>query len=103
MCPESPSLLPPSFPLSSAEQELQQVTVEYETLPGWKCSTAGLTSFSALPPNAQAYVHRIEQLLKVPSESSPKHTFIPCHVTVLSIAPVQWVGTGPARDDIITM
>ena len=52
---------------SPAEQELQRVVVVYETLPGWKSSTAGLTSFSLLPPNAQAYVHRIAQLIQVPS------------------------------------
>ena len=43
--------------------------MQYEVLPGWKSNTAGLTSFSALPPNAQAYVHMISQLVQVPSES----------------------------------
>lgn len=59
--------------LYTAEQELCRVTVDYESLPGWKSSTAGLTSFSALPPNAQAYVRRIEQLLQVPSEEPDIH------------------------------
>ena len=52
----------------TAEQDLHRVTVDYEALPGWKTTTAGLTTFSALPPNAQAYVRRIEQLVAVPSE-----------------------------------
>jgi adenylosuccinate synthase len=63
-----------------AEHDLQRVVVQYEVLPGWKSKTAGLTSFSALPPNAQAYVHTISQLVQVP---------------------IQWVGTGPGREDII--
>ena len=55
--------------LLAAEHDLQRVVVQYEVLPGWKSKTAGLTSFSALPPNAQAYVHTISQLVQVPSES----------------------------------
>jgi adenylosuccinate synthase len=38
----------------------------YETLPGWKAPTAGVTSFGALPPEAKAYLQRIEQLAGVP-------------------------------------
>jgi adenylosuccinate synthase len=38
----------------------------YETLPGWTESTENITSFEALPRNAQAYIKRIEQLIGVP-------------------------------------
>ncbi len=34
----------------------------YETLPGWRTSTAGMRDFSALPAGAQAYVERLAEL-----------------------------------------
>lgn len=39
----------------------------YETLPGWKIATNGVTEFDQLPPRAQAYVSRIEELCGVPA------------------------------------
>jgi adenylosuccinate synthase len=51
-----------------------------ETLPGWTQSTVGLTSFSALPDAARAYLARIETLCKVP---------------------IDIVSTGPERDQTI--
>ena len=77
--------------------------VEYECLPGWKSSTAGLTSFSSLPPNAQAYVRKIEQLLQVPSEYIQYTCNMSYILTALCFCTVQWIGTGPAREDIITI
>ena len=41
-------------------------TPVYETLPGWRESTVGATSFDALPGNARAYLRRIEALTGVP-------------------------------------
>lgn len=38
----------------------------YEFLPGWDEPTAGLQSFDALPPTAQAYLARIESICGVP-------------------------------------
>ncbi|MBQ6656621.1 MAG: adenylosuccinate synthase [Ottowia sp.] len=38
----------------------------YETVPGWSESTAGLTSYEALPVNARLYLQRIEQSCGVP-------------------------------------
>ena len=38
----------------------------YETLPGWKESTFGLTEMSQLPANALAYVRRLETLIGCP-------------------------------------
>jgi adenylosuccinate synthase len=35
----------------------------YETLPGWKASTAGLREFSRLPENARRYVDRLSELV----------------------------------------
>ncbi|MBH97643.1 MAG: adenylosuccinate synthase [Rhodospirillaceae bacterium] len=52
----------------------------YETLPGWDIPTAGITSYSDLPKQAQHYLNRLEELLDVP---------------------VDIVSTGPERDAII--
>jgi adenylosuccinate synthase len=38
----------------------------FEAMPGWKCSISNAGTFQGLPPNAQAYVHRVEELLGVP-------------------------------------
>lgn len=54
----------------------------YEEMPGWSESTADLTSFEQLPPNALAYIRRIEALLQVP-------------IDILS--------TGPERDSTIIL
>ena len=57
-----------------------EVTVEYETLPGWKESIAKCRSFSELPTNCQAYVRRVEELIG---------------------QRIRWIGVGPNRADII--
>ena len=65
------------------EEEVIPVMInsKLEELPGWKSSTAGLTSFEELPENAQKYIKRIEEETGVPA------TFI---------------GTGPGREEMIT-
>jgi adenylosuccinate synthase len=52
----------------------------YETLPGWKCGISDARKFKDLPPNAQAYVLRIEELIGVP---------------------VKWISVGPRREAMI--
>jgi adenylosuccinate synthase len=47
-------------------EELADCTPVYETLPGWRTSTLGITEFSALPEKARAYLHRIEELVGAP-------------------------------------
>lgn len=66
--------------MPAEQSQLERVEVEYLVMPGWKSSIAHTTVFSDLPPNAQAYILKLEELVGVP---------------------VQWVGTGPARDDMI--
>ncbi len=39
----------------------------YETLPGWSRATRGARQYEALPPEAQAYVARIEDITGVPA------------------------------------
>ncbi|MCP5329280.1 MAG: adenylosuccinate synthase [Steroidobacteraceae bacterium] len=43
-----------------------EVAPVYEDLPGWKESTVGIDRVEALPPNARAYLKRIEALAGVP-------------------------------------
>lgn len=45
---------------------LTRVSVEYETLPGWCCSTEAARSFEDLPVQAQKYIRFIEDFLQVP-------------------------------------
>ncbi|WP_372881005.1 adenylosuccinate synthase [Psychromonas sp.] len=40
----------------------------YETMPGWTESSFGVTSFDALPANAQAYIKRLEEITGVPMD-----------------------------------
>ena len=47
---------------------LAEVEVEYETLPGWKEDISKCRAFEALPVNAQKYILRIEDILKVKSK-----------------------------------
>ena len=60
----------------------QQARVKpiYETMEGWKASTAGKRSWGSLPAQAIKYVKRIEELIE-------------CRVDLLS--------TSPERDDTI--
>uniref|UniRef100_A0A8C6UQN8 Adenylosuccinate synthetase n=1 Tax=Neogobius melanostomus TaxID=47308 RepID=A0A8C6UQN8_9GOBI len=70
----------PSFPANM--DMLNQVEVEYKTLPGWCCSTEAARSFEDLPTQAQDYIHFIEDFLQVP---------------------VKWVGVGKSRESIIKL
>ncbi|XP_071833646.1 adenylosuccinate synthetase isozyme 1 A-like [Apostichopus japonicus] len=67
-----------SFPAS--QKVLKDVEVEYETLPGWKSDISGVRKFKDLPPNAQRYIKRVEELVGVP---------------------IRWVGVGKSRASVI--
>lgn len=67
-----------SFPANL--EVLSNVSVEYETMPGWKEDTTKATSFADLPQAAQDYVTRVEELVA---------------------CPVQWIGVGPGRNEMI--
>jgi len=54
----------------------------YETFPGWKESTIGITQWDALPPTAQAYLTRVQDVAGVP---------------------IDMVSTGPDRDETILL
>jgi adenylosuccinate synthase len=59
---------------------LEAAEVEYETLPGWQSDISGARKWDALPPAAQAYVKRVEELVGVE---------------------VRWIGVGPGRDAVV--
>jgi adenylosuccinate synthase len=62
----------------------------YETMPGWKEITFGLTDYEALPSQARAYLSRIETLLHVPivllSTGPQRHQTIERHHDKRAIA-----------------
>ena len=56
-----------SYSLTVAHQDvLKEVEVEYITMPGWNSNTEQVRIFEDLPPNAQAYVLKLEELVSVP-------------------------------------
>ena len=65
---------------ADAADDYAMVTPVYETMPGWKESTFGVTEFDKLPVNARNYVRRLEELAGV-------------KIAILS--------TGPERDQTI--
>lgn len=61
-------------------QALEQLQVEYESLPGWKSDISSIRNYSELPKAARNYVERIEELVGVP---------------------IHYIGVGPGRDALI--
>jgi len=61
-------------------RDLARCEVVYESFPGWTQNIDNVTRFEELPPQAQNYVLRIEQLLKVK---------------------IRWIGTGGDRNSSI--
>lgn len=54
----------PDFPLHA--DTAARLTPRYETMPGWREDISGARRFADLPPAAQAYVRRVEDLSGVP-------------------------------------
>ena len=65
-----------------AADDFEGLVPVYEEMPGWQETTADVTVMSALPPNALAYLKRIEELLGVP---------------------IDMLSTGPERDSTIIL
>jgi len=61
-------------------ETLEGVTVEYETMPGWKSDISKVRRWEDLPQAARDYVQRIEDLIGVYCK---------------------WIGVGPGRDAIV--
>src|SRR6266852_1144646 len=51
--------------LPAVSQDLRCSEPIYETLPGWKSSTLGMTELAALPPNARSYVDFLSEKIGV--------------------------------------
>jgi adenylosuccinate synthase len=51
--------------MPATNRMLEQVKPVYETLPGWKASTAGISKLEELPPVAMQYLQRISSLIGV--------------------------------------
>jgi adenylosuccinate synthase len=68
---------PPVFADAFADVE-----PEYEEMPGWKESTAGVCAYAGLPPAARRYLERVQEILGVPMDM---------------------VSTGPDRDHTILL
>ncbi|MXY13903.1 MAG: adenylosuccinate synthase [Chloroflexi bacterium] len=60
--------------------QLARARPVYDFMPGWDQPTAGISTWRDLPPNARAYVERVEEIAG---------------------APVRYIGTGQAREDIV--
>ena len=46
--------------------DLSECEPVYETMPGWKTSTVGITDFAALPQAAKNYIARLEAVCCIP-------------------------------------
>ncbi|KAL1303360.1 hypothetical protein AAFC00_006757 [Neodothiora populina] len=69
----------PSFPATL--DALSKVEPVYKTFPGWKTSTTGIKTYQELPENTKKYIEFVEEFTGVG---------------------VKWIGTGPAREAMIT-
>jgi adenylosuccinate synthase len=52
--------------LPTEPEDFARATPVYESVPGWRQSTQAARAWSALPAQAQAYMTRIEEFLRVP-------------------------------------
>jgi adenylosuccinate synthase len=60
--------------------KLERAKPVWERLRGWKCDISGARTLEDLPPNARAYIDRIQTLLDIP---------------------ISWVSVGPKREQMI--
>lgn len=70
----------PMIHYPSSEQDFEDVSVDYVTLPGWKCDITQCKRFEELPSRAQDYVTTIESIVNVP---------------------IWWIGVGQSREAMI--
>jgi adenylosuccinate synthase len=66
--------------LPARESVLNRVRPVYEELPGWSAPTTDVRAFDDLPPQAQAFIRRVETLLE---------------------CPVDLISVGPAREQAV--
>jgi adenylosuccinate synthase len=78
--------------------QLSACTPIYETLPGWRQPTQGMTRFEDLPAEARAYIKRLEEICGVPAAivstgSDRTHTIIRSDSVVR-----EWFSEAPPGD-----
>jgi len=56
------------FLIAASVEILDEVEVDYITLPGWMTSIEHCKTFHELPANAQAYIRKIEEITQIPGE-----------------------------------
>ena len=56
------------FLIAASVEVLDEVEVDYITLPGWMTSIEDCKTFHELPANAQAYIRKIEEITQIPGE-----------------------------------
>ena len=61
-------------------ETLEEATVEYHTLPGWKSDISKVRTWEDLPKNARDYIQYIEDQMGIYCK---------------------WIGVGPGRDAIV--
>lgn len=66
--------------LPARESVLERVRPVYEELPGWQTPTTHVRNFDDLPPQAQTFIRRVEELLE---------------------CPVDLISVGPAREQAV--
>ena len=66
--------------LPMGSEEVKRCEPILETMPGWSGTTFGACTWEALPPEARAYLHRIEEICEIP---------------------IDVISTGPERDETI--
>ena len=54
------------FLIAASVEVLDEVEVDYITLPGWMTSIEHCRTFDQLPANAQAYIRKIEEISQIP-------------------------------------
>ena len=61
------------FLIAASVEVLDEVEVDYITLPGWMTSIQHCKTFHELPANAQAYIRKIEEITQIPGEYGGQH------------------------------
>ena len=56
--------------IAASVEVLDEVEVEYITLPGWMTSIEHCKTYHELPANAQAYIRKIEEITQIPGEDT---------------------------------
>lgn len=54
------------FNVPTTKKNFKKLVIEYKTFPGWEEDLSDIRDFDALPENAKAYVHALEEMMECP-------------------------------------